>query len=299
MRLWIVHVLDHGSPFLYSLEKKCGTCLLLLVLLVNNGQSSQIRGHPGPECAYYAALFFLDLSSEEACTVLLEDLPQLRLEDAGRLNAPVTFEKLTGSSFLASMLAHMTHPDQSNTVPDRKIHDNIHLVCDLIHFVRGPRRLLGFVLYGPNTGMFLFAYADDVLLTFTNLADLRWMRECQALYSVRINWAKCSRLLVGNLNYDTQPLFVNHESLQVALKMPPDFYHDLITVWDMVYLRQAYPLSGLAAIVKTAVVQESHLYNRRVHHTFLIFGNPVGRGAGRSEDLFMSLILGLAELAIY
>ena len=37
------------------------------------------------------------------------------------------------ASRLGSMLDHMIHPDQSYTVPGRCIHDNLHLVRDLIH----------------------------------------------------------------------------------------------------------------------------------------------------------------------
>lgn len=45
----------------------------------------------------------------------------------------------------------------------------------------------------------LSAYADDVM--FTDPVDLRSMRECQQVFSAassaKINWGKCSGLLVG------------------------------------------------------------------------------------------------------
>eukprot|EP00061_Rhincodon_typus_P016410 g44608.t1 len=194
------------------------------------------------------------------------------------------------ASRLASVLVQMIHPDQSYMVPGRRIHDNVHLVWDLIHFcqqtglpiaflsldqekafdrfnheylfctlwafvfrtqfvvqirllysaaecllkVNGSltvpirfgrgvhqscllfgrlhflcmepflcllwRRLSGLVLRGLGMGVVLSAHADNVLLTFTDPADLGRMRKCQAVYSVvsstRINWAKCSILLV-------------------------------------------------------------------------------------------------------
>ncbi|XP_072896886.1 von Willebrand factor A domain-containing protein 7-like [Hemitrygon akajei] len=62
------------------------------------------------------------------------------------------------------------------------------------------RRLTGLVLREPDMGVVLSAYADDVLLMMTDPNDLRRMRECQEVFSAassaRINWAKCSGLLV-------------------------------------------------------------------------------------------------------
>ena len=64
-------------------------------------------------------------------------------------------------------------------------------------------------LRGPGVEVVLSAYADDVLLMFTDPADLARMRECQAVYSAassaRINWAKCSGLLVGQWRMDDLP----------------------------------------------------------------------------------------------
>eukprot|EP00061_Rhincodon_typus_P009146 g32407.t1 len=63
------------------------------------------------------------------------------------------------------------------------------------------RRLSGLVLRGPDIGVVLSAYTDNVLHTFTDSANLGRMRKCQVVYSVvssaRINQAKCSRLLVS------------------------------------------------------------------------------------------------------
>eukprot|EP00061_Rhincodon_typus_P012960 g39033.t1 len=69
-------------------------------------------------------------------------------------------------------------------------------------------------------------------------------------------------LHVRNLNYDTQLLFIDHEGLQVTLRMLPAFYQDLITVWDIVNSCQAYPPSGKAAIVKEPLLRNLHLHNR-------------------------------------
>ena len=71
------------------------------------------------------------------------------------------------------------------------------------------RRLTGLALPGPRVEVILSAYADDVLLMFTDPGDLRRMRDCQEIFSAassaRINWSKCSGLLVGQWRVDSLP----------------------------------------------------------------------------------------------
>eukprot|EP00061_Rhincodon_typus_P010959 g35626.t1 len=130
-----------------------------------------------------------------------------------------------------------------------------------------------------------------------------------------------------------QVLFFDWESLQVALRMMPIFYQDLINVRDMVNSCHASPPSGVAAIVREPFLRNPHLDNcgfkwlaeRRAAATgmtrdrdmlsggglawmlpqalvhspmLLIFRHLVQRGAGRLEDLLVGLHLGLARLAI-
>ena len=57
------------------------------------------------------------------------------------------------------------------------------------------------ILYGLDIGVVLLAYADAVLLMFTDPGDLRRMHECQAVNSAtssaRINATKCFGLKQG------------------------------------------------------------------------------------------------------
>ncbi|MGH0177545.1 UNVERIFIED_CONTAM: hypothetical protein FKN15_075286, partial [Acipenser sinensis] len=200
---------------------------------------------------------------------------------------------------LKSVLADVIHPDQSYTVPNRTIFDNIFLVRDLLHYCKGTgrsvaflsldqekafdrvdheylfgtlrafgfgpkfvglfrmlyasaecllkvnwsltaplafrrgvrqgcplsgqlyalciepflcllrRRLTGMALGAPDTRVVLSAYADDVLLVASDPVDLERMRSCQSVYSAassaRINWTKCSGLLVGPWRVDSLP----------------------------------------------------------------------------------------------
>eukprot|EP00061_Rhincodon_typus_P010622 g35062.t1 len=110
---------------------------------------------------------------------------------------------------VASVLACMIHPNQSDA--GWRIHDNVHLVQDLIHFCQRtglPSTFLSVPGEGIQQGMgvVLLAYAGNVLLMFT---DLGRMHKCQAAYlvvsSARITWAKCSRLLVGPWWVDSLP----------------------------------------------------------------------------------------------
>ncbi|CAM2109439.1 unnamed protein product [Caretta caretta] len=113
---------------------------------------------------------------------------------------------------LGSVLADLVHPDQTYTIPDRSIFDNLYLVLDLLElgFRDGlsfallsldqekafdrvdHRRLTGLVLRKPELRLVLSAYADDVLLVVQDPGNLARVEACQAIYSAassaRVNW---------------------------------------------------------------------------------------------------------------
>ncbi|CAM2098792.1 unnamed protein product [Caretta caretta] len=115
---------------------------------------------------------------------------------------------------LGSVLADMIHPDQTYTVPDRSIFDNLFLVRDLLELGRRDEclvklnwtltepvsfgRLTELVLQEPELQLVLSAYADDVLLVIQDPGDLARVEACQAIYSAsssaRVNWVKNSGL---------------------------------------------------------------------------------------------------------
>ncbi|CAM2103349.1 unnamed protein product [Caretta caretta] len=123
---------------------------------------------------------------------------------------------------LGSVLADVIHPDQTYTVPDRSIFDNLFLVRDLLELGRRDGlsfallsldqekafnrvdhgRLTGLVLREPELQLVLLAYADDVLLVIQDPGDLARVEACQAIYSAasstRVNWVKSSGLAVGD-----------------------------------------------------------------------------------------------------
>ncbi|CAM2105431.1 unnamed protein product [Caretta caretta] len=105
---------------------------------------------------------------------------------------------------LGSVLADMIHPDQTYTVPDRSIFDNLFLVRDLFNSgietgcpLSGQlyalaikpflcllcRRLTGLVLRELELRLVLSAYTDDVLLMVQDPGDLARVEACQAIYS--------------------------------------------------------------------------------------------------------------------
>ncbi|CAM2118842.1 unnamed protein product [Caretta caretta] len=130
---------------------------------------------------------------------------------------------------LGSVLADVIHPDQTYTIPDRSIFDNLFLLnrtlTEPASFRRGVRqrcplsgqlyalaiesflcllhrRLTGLVLREPELRLVLLAYADDVLLVIQDPGDLVRVEACQAIYSaassLRVNWVKSSGLAVGD-----------------------------------------------------------------------------------------------------
>ncbi|CAM2115992.1 unnamed protein product [Caretta caretta] len=137
---------------------------------------------------------------------------------------------------LGSVLVGVIHPDQTYTVLDRSIFDNLFIVWDLLElghrdglsfallsldqekafdrvdhgyllstlqvFGFGPQRLTGLVLWEPELQLVLSANADDVLLVIQDPGDLARVEACQAIYSAassaRVNWVKSSGSAVGD-----------------------------------------------------------------------------------------------------
>ncbi|CAM2104265.1 unnamed protein product [Caretta caretta] len=98
------------------------------------------------------------------------------------------------SLWLGSVLADVVHPDQTYTILDHTIFDNLYLVRDLLEL-----RLMGLVLREPELQLVLSAHADNVLLVVQDPGHPVQVEACQAIYSVassaRINWVKNSDLV--------------------------------------------------------------------------------------------------------
>ncbi|CAM2096993.1 unnamed protein product [Caretta caretta] len=135
---------------------------------------------------------------------------------------------------LGSVLADVIHPDQTYTVLDRSIFDNLFMVRDLLGLGRRdglsfallsldqekafdrvdhrpavrsgyralplcpPQKVDRLVLRELELWLVLLAYADDVLLVVQDPGDLAWVEACQAIYSAAssawVNWVKSSGL---------------------------------------------------------------------------------------------------------
>ncbi|CAM2098378.1 unnamed protein product [Caretta caretta] len=87
--------------------------------------------------------------------------------------------------WLGSVLADVVHPDQTYSVPERTIFDNLYLVWDFLELK-----------------LVLSVYANDVLLLVQDLGDLAQVEACQTIYlaasSTQVNWVKSSGLVVGD-----------------------------------------------------------------------------------------------------
>eukprot|EP00061_Rhincodon_typus_P015272 g42857.t1 len=208
---------------------------------------------------------------------------------------PVSLLSRVLASCLASVLPHMIYTDQSYTALGRRIHDNVHLrvepfLCFLL------RRLSGLVLCKLGTGMVLLSYANDLLLTLTDPADLGRMCECQAVdlaaSSAKINWAKCSRLLVGVVAIVKELLLRN---LHLRSRLFDWLLEGKAVAAGVTRVGDVLSGGGLGWMLPQEL---AHRATVDVRPRFLIFGHPAPRRVGRSEDLLMGLLLGLAKLVI-
>ncbi|CAM2109326.1 unnamed protein product [Caretta caretta] len=163
----------------------------------------------------------LPLSCRRAVLALLPKKGDLRdLQNWRPVSLLSTDYKIVAKAIslqLGSVLADVIHPDQTYTVPDRSIFDNLFLVRDLLELGRrdgllfallsldqekafdrvdhgyllntlrafgfGPQRLTGLVLREPELRLVLSVYADDVLLVVQDSGDLARVEACQAIYS--------------------------------------------------------------------------------------------------------------------
>eukprot|EP00061_Rhincodon_typus_P011819 g37119.t1 len=151
---------------------------------------------------------------------VLRDLMALRLEELTAALNCLSRGKSLGLDKLTTELIGVWHwatqstPDQSYSILSRSIHNNIHLVRDMI---RHSQRLAGRVPFSPldqekafdKSGSQVSAqdsasiWVQDALccpdLTSVHPADLQGMCECLEIYSAassaRINWSKCLGLL--------------------------------------------------------------------------------------------------------
>ncbi|CAM2105797.1 unnamed protein product [Caretta caretta] len=215
-RIRLFREMDRGSHFFYALEKMNGakkqvTCLLAedstpLMELVEMCRRAR---------AFYAS---------RAHLIAEEGGPPRFTKLVSRL-APRHVLQIVAkaiSLWLGSVLVDMIHPDQTYTIPDHSIFDNLFLVRDLLELRRRDSlsfallsldqekafdrvdhgRLTGLVLREPELRLVLSAYADDVLLMVQDLGDLAQVEACQTIYSAassaRVNWVKSSGLVIGD-----------------------------------------------------------------------------------------------------
>eukprot|EP00061_Rhincodon_typus_P018406 g47568.t1 len=70
--------------------------------------------------------------------------------------------------------------------------------------------------------------------------------------------------------------------------------------WNMGDSHRAYPLAGMVTIVREPLYLQRPplVFLVALQPMLLIFGHPVQRGADKTEDLLVGLLLGLAKLAI-
>eukprot|EP00061_Rhincodon_typus_P008811 g31754.t1 len=266
------------SPFFYLLEKRHGVHKQLLVLLADDrsliSDPEDIRAQVRD---YYMALFSLDLSTEEARKVLWEHLLRLSPKDAERLGAPLSLEEHIStldrlsmgtalSTHLGTVLDRMIYLDQSYTVPGQSIHNNIHLVWDVIP--DSQRAALSNAFLSLNQEKVFDRIDHEYLLETLWWRMLRYQlvtlvpplchNHMKRLFMVfwykRQHWVKLrfwlSRLrrAVHGLHYDMQFQFVEWSEPHVYFQELPVFYLDLIIVWDMVGSRQSALSMGVVAV---------------------------------------------------
>ncbi|CAM2112891.1 unnamed protein product [Caretta caretta] len=88
--------MDHGSHFFYALEKKRGAKKHVTCLLAEDGNPLT---DPAEMCgrarAFYAGLFYPDLTDPNACRVLWDELPMVSAGDRDRLELPLTLAEFS------------------------------------------------------------------------------------------------------------------------------------------------------------------------------------------------------------
>ncbi|CAM2114380.1 unnamed protein product, partial [Caretta caretta] len=165
-RICLLWEMDHGSRFFYALEKTRGAKKHVTCLLTEDGTPLM---EPVEMCgrarAFYASLFprirwTLALaecsgrSSLRRAGVLAllpkkGDLRDLRnWHPVSLLSTDYKIVVKAISLQLGSVLADVIHPDQTYTIPDRSIFDNLFLVRDLLEL--GHRDVLSFALLSLN-----------------------------------------------------------------------------------------------------------------------------------------------------
>ncbi|CAM2113290.1 unnamed protein product [Caretta caretta] len=169
-RIRLLQEMDRASHFFYALEKTRGAKKHVTCLLAEDGTPLT---EPAEMCerarAFYASLFSPDSTDPSACRVLWEELPTVSSSDRDRLELPVILAKFSEalsrmptnkspgmdgltvefyhvtdykivakaiSLWLGSVLADVIHPDQTYTVLDRSIFDNLFMVQDLVELRR-------------------------------------------------------------------------------------------------------------------------------------------------------------------
>ncbi|CAM2097065.1 unnamed protein product [Caretta caretta] len=169
---------------------------------------------------------FWDVLSPDLVTVWAESLQSGVLPLSCSMDYKIVMKAILLR--LGSVLVDVIHPDQTYTVLDHSIFDNLFLVRDLLELGRrdglsfallsldqekafdrvdhgyllNTMRLTGLVLWEPELQLVLSVYADDMLLVVQDSGDLARVEACQAIYSAassaRVNWVKSSGLAVGD-----------------------------------------------------------------------------------------------------
>ncbi|CAM2095863.1 unnamed protein product [Caretta caretta] len=181
-RIHLLREMDRGSHFFYALEKTRGAKKHVTCLLAEDGTplTEQVE-MCGRDRAFYASLFSPDLTDPGTCRVLWEELPTL-----------------------GSVLADVIHPDQTYTIPDCSIFDNLFLVRDLLEL--GRRDGLSFALPSLDQEK-AFDRVDHVYLLNTLRAfgfGPQFVGFLRVLYAsteclVKLNWTLTEPVSFGRL----------------------------------------------------------------------------------------------------